>query len=65
VRGKCGSYFGELVVVLDEIENNFDSALVDVAHLLIVALAKDVGSHDSSNVPCVHLVATLFVDSVE
>lgn len=59
------TYLGKLVIVLNEIKHHLDRALVYTLHLSIVTLAQNVGCHDSGNVPGIHLVTRLLVDSVE
>ena len=59
------SYLRELIVVLDEIKDNLDRTLVDAANFLVVGFTQDVWSHHGGDVPRVHLVTRLFVDSME
>ena len=48
-----------------QIKDNLDRTLIHVLHFFVVVLAKEIGRHDRGNVPRIHLVATLFIDSVE
>lgn len=59
------THLTELIIVFDEIEHNFDSALVDSPHFFVVILSQQIWSHNCGDIPCVHLVTSLFVHSVK